>query len=274
MDSNNSRFPQPSPQKSYKSVNVLLPAGANVINSPSPYIKAEDKKKFFGTDYDQSHTQSPMNTLPNMNPYQTQNLYSKTHLSSPTRAAGEATLTKEISHPKLRVVTDPNLLPTPTRISGTLPPRDLLHPINKYPPSRKVDSRSESKVPEGDPSGLPAYFGSTFTSVPNINRAYLPQYLPPRPTLPKGYLPIDPSTNVGQGLLNNRLPNGKIIGTTAPKYVNENHVPMLPVEEPVGPDNPYVQMNDTWTKCWDKEAGAVYYYNQVTGEATWIQPEI
>lgn len=40
----------------------------------------------------------------------------------------------------------------------------------------------------------------------------------------------------------------------------------------VGPDNPVVQLNDTWSACWDDEAGAVYYYNQVTGEATWIPP--
>lgn len=51
-------------------------------------------------------------------------------------------------------------------------------------------------------------------------------------------------------------------------------MPYNPPIEPVGPDNPYQQLNETWTKCWDKEAGAVYYYNNDTGEATWIQPEL
>ena len=38
-------------------------------------------------------------------------------------------------------------------------------------------------------------------------------------------------------------------------------------------DNPVKEINDTWTACWDKEAGAIYYYNQITGEATWIPPD-
>ena len=31
-------------------------------------------------------------------------------------------------------------------------------------------------------------------------------------------------------------------------------------------------LNDTWSACWDDQAGAVYYYNNITGEATWINP--
>lgn len=28
-----------------------------------------------------------------------------------------------------------------------------------------------------------------------------------------------------------------------------------------------------WCECWDDEAGAVYYYNDNTGEATWLRPD-
>ena len=41
----------------------------------------------------------------------------------------------------------------------------------------------------------------------------------------------------------------------------------------IGPDNPTKELSDTWTACWDNEAGAVYYYNHISGEATWIPPE-
>jgi hypothetical protein len=40
----------------------------------------------------------------------------------------------------------------------------------------------------------------------------------------------------------------------------------------VGPENPVLQLNELWSACWDDEAGAVYYYNQETGEATWLPP--
>ena len=28
-----------------------------------------------------------------------------------------------------------------------------------------------------------------------------------------------------------------------------------------------------WAQCWDDEAGAVYYFNNATGEASWLPPE-
>jgi hypothetical protein len=39
-------------------------------------------------------------------------------------------------------------------------------------------------------------------------------------------------------------------------------------------DNPIRELNETWSACWDDEAGAVYYYNKSTGEATWIPPDL
>jgi hypothetical protein len=56
--------------------------------------------------------------------------------------------------------------------------------------------------------------------------------------------------------------------------MDPNHVPHLSAESaaevdvPVGPDNPEKALDDTWTAYWDDEAGAVYYYNSETGEAS------
>lgn len=40
----------------------------------------------------------------------------------------------------------------------------------------------------------------------------------------------------------------------------------------VGPDNPVKELDETWSACWDDEAGAVYYYNKISGQATWLRP--
>jgi hypothetical protein len=45
------------------------------------------------------------------------------------------------------------------------------------------------------------------------------------------------------------------------------------LDAPVGPDNPMKQLSVEWCACWDDEAGAVYYYNQTSGEATWVMPD-
>jgi hypothetical protein len=63
--------------------------------------------------------------------------------------------------------------------------------------------------------------------------------------------------------------------------VDGNHVPQL--DGPLSitgeakvsladASNPVVDLDDTWSSCWDAEVGAVYYYNKLTGEATWIPP--
>lgn len=54
---------------------------------------------------------------------------------------------------------------------------------------------------------------------------------------------------------------------------NETSVASYDNDAPVGPDNPVKRLNDTWSACWDDEAGAVYYYNYQTGEATWLPPK-
>jgi len=42
----------------------------------------------------------------------------------------------------------------------------------------------------------------------------------------------------------------------------------------VGPSKPSKDLDDIWSACWDDEAGAVYYYNKNTGEATWLPPKV
>ena len=39
---------------------------------------------------------------------------------------------------------------------------------------------------------------------------------------------------------------------------------------PGGPDD--ASHSDCWVKCWDAEVGADYYYNNATGEASWLVP--
>jgi hypothetical protein len=122
------------------------------------------------------------------------------------------------------------------------------------------------------------------------------------------YVPLAPSKdqwgNELSGLLHNRKVSGKIIGDVRKRTVDASNVPYLdPSQAPsvpgyqpsatgtieayrfdegedglgpppygVGPDNPSRQLDDTWAAYWDDEAGAVYYYNGVTGEASWIPP--
>lgn len=32
--------------------------------------------------------------------------------------------------------------------------------------------------------------------------------------------------------------------------------------------------SDTWIECWDEEVEALFYYNQLTGEASWVNPAV
>ena len=182
------------------------------------------------------------------------------------------------------------MMPTASRETKANPSQDFQTFVAPYPASRgssypnpisrKVNSKEETKISEGSMKsgmitaspgrGIPSSFGATF--VESIDRRNAPK--PAHPTLPKVFPVLDQKDfNHVDGLLVNRTANGKILGNAAHRYINPSHVPYNPPEEPVGPSNPYQKLNDTWTKCWDGEAGAVYYYNNQTGEATWIQPD-
>lgn len=41
----------------------------------------------------------------------------------------------------------------------------------------------------------------------------------------------------------------------------------------VSEEIPQVVLNESWSKCWDHEAESAYYYNYLTGEATWTLPD-
>jgi hypothetical protein len=131
------------------------------------------------------------------------------------------------------------------------------------------------------------------------------------PALARPYVPAPASAFGDYPLLHNRTPDGRILGKSSPKVCDEAHVPYHPEPQSissavagaggtvlrstsesrgagrtgfgakpvehwdvsaVGEDTPYVQLNDTWSACWDPEARAVYFYNHETGEATWIPP--
>ncbi len=120
---------------------------------------------------------------------------------------------------------------------------------------------------------VPRFIGSTFVHTANaIVRPVIPK--PIQPTLPKVYDVPTVEKFSTSPLLKSRTPSGQILGSYARRYVTAQNVPFLEADNPVGPDNPVKAINDVWSACWDNEAGAVYYYNQSTGEATWIQPAI
>ncbi len=239
---------------------------------------------------------------------------------------------KDAALPRILVIHDPKLQPTPVRVSNSIASRDFAQPSHRFDQvanaqtistlpqlqqqqipatggpsimksSRVVDSRAQMK-PIGlsnndirsiggssvDSSqsvkSVPQFIGSSFAHLPNSKRVYVPTELPAHPTLPKPYPGLVPGDFYTQdGFLSNRTADGKILGNVTKRFVSEAHVPYYDQNEhiavassseevPVGPDNPYQPINDTWTKCWDKEAGAVYYYNIVSGEATWIMPDL
>lgn len=143
---------------------------------------------------------------------------------------------------------------------------------------RRVNSRAEAKASNviNDFNAPPlSYVGNSYAHVPNApNRPYLP--LPESPTIPQVVPMLDRATYRNSPQLNNRLASGQILGAPPKRYAPTDKVPNLPEElpeDPLGPDNPYRDIDETWTACWDNEASAVYYYNKQSGEATWLPPE-
>lgn len=104
-------------------------------------------------------------------------------------------------------------------------------------------------------------------------------------------------------LLGNRTSNGDILGSPTKRYVSSAHVPYQDPNTPVRvrapkalpaaaqavqlqptsfeslistccAENPVVTLTNEWCVCFDESADALYYYSNVTGEATWIQPNL
>eukprot|EP01036_Dinobryon_divergens_P030221 gene30221-39428_t len=164
-------------------------------------------------------------------------------------------------------------MPRPTLLSETTPIKSYDFPSQKIN-TRRVDSKSEAKSENKSGSmEVPKFIGSTFVHTANaVVRPVIPK--PMEPTLPKAYdIPTVEKFSTSP-LLKGRTPSGQILGSYSRRYVPAQNVPYMEADNPVGPDNPVKAINDVWSACWDNEAGAVYYYNQSTGEATWIQPAI
>lgn len=196
------------------------------------------------------------------------------HESQPKTASSNSRSewTKDIEQPKIRVVTDPSRMPLATRLSDTIPRREFSQPVDGYKEFRKVNSKMGAKAT--NPEGMPKYIGSSFTHIVNAPTR-TPIAPPVHVSIPRPYPVLAASAQSSQApFINNRTMTGQMLGSHARNFVPEQHVPYLPPDEPVSASNPVKALNATWSACWDKEAGATYYYNQDTGEATWIPPDL
>ena len=122
----------------------------------------------------------------------------------------------------------------PTVSSNTTPLKDFSQPPHKYikdQPKRRVDSKSESK---SESNTIPQYIGTSYTHNPNAPyRPSIPR--PINPTLPVPYTIPTISAYSHMPLMNNRTPSGVILGSHRKRYVNEENVPYLVPDVPVGP---------------------------------------
>lgn len=141
-----------------------------------------------------------------------------------TTNSGTGLSKQDIRQPRLRVITGVDNFPTPSVQSTTLPIRENFnHPDNRYRESRSVDSRSQAKSSSKavTDQGLPQYFGSTFTHVPNApNR---PLLIPPKsPAYAAPYSPLAKRDFATSPLQNQRSADGSIIGSPSKRFVQEH----------------------------------------------------
>ena len=140
----------------------------------------------------------------------------------------------------------------------------------------------------------PQFIGSSYAHLPNAGKKgfLMHNKAPAKPQVPRPYIPQAKHFFDQQQKLANRTVAGEILGKDQPTFVDPNRVPYmdpdyvvtaqgqgaLEEEEREMPtaENPVVayDTDGVWSACWDDEAEAVYYYNNVTGEATWIPPDV
>jgi hypothetical protein len=157
-----------------------------------------------------------------------------------------------------------------------------------------ADGKSDSArgPPVTGRSAPPQYVGSSYAHLPNAGKkGFLMHNRPPeRPQVPRPYVPAAKHFFDAQKKLANRTTNGEILGKDQVSYVDADRVPYMEPGYVVTPqdadsgyerdmptaENPVVAYDEEgiWSACWDDSAEAVYYYNNVTGEATWIPPEL
>ena len=143
---------------------------------------------------------------------------------------------------------------------------------------QKVDSKHDMKG-NRDATDVPQYLGTTYRHHPNSANMRTGS-VPTNPSIPVPYVANPKEAYSGMRLLTNRLPAGDILGSPARRHVDVANVPSLPVvdlntaaDDSIGPHNPVKPINDTWSECWDDEVQGIYYYNKLSGEATWLPPE-
>lgn len=152
-----------------------------------------------------------------------------------------------------------------------------------------TQGQQASTGPKSGRQAPPQFIGSSYSHMPNAARKGLMQSNKPpaRPQVPRPYVPAAKHFYANQEQLANRAVSGEILGKNQPKYVDSSRVPYMEDDylnnlqqeqerEMPTAENPVVayDADGIWSSCWDEEAEAVYYYNNVTGEATWIPPDI
>eukprot|EP01041_Mallomonas_annulata_P005965 gene5967-12036_t len=186
------------------------------------------------------------------------------------------------------------LLPMPSVKSNQMPSRAYDSPPNRqsYPSEsrRHVNSRSEYKSTGNGANVGGGGGGGSNTPNSTLMKAgsflidkerYAPvsvSFPPQRVGVPSMYPPLQPEQFTNGPLLYNRTANGKMLGSpNMVQIVDPVHVPYREAtsalsmlvdgdNKAVGPDRPTKALNETWSACWDGEAGAVYYYNHTTEE--------
>lgn len=168
-------------------------------------------------------------------------------------------------------------VPIAAQVAEVLPQRDFESPAHRFV-KKRVDSKYEFKSSSRLSAMGQSVMGGSFSG------SIAPPKLPARPRVPRPFVPPSAYEYLNEPMTHARTANGTIIGGATKRYVPANHVPYLPEtltvnvqhslsqDLQVSSENPYKDIDDTWCACWDDEAGAVYYYNKLTGEATWLPP--
>ena len=170
------------------------------------------------------------------------------------------------------------LVPIPATFSQIEPIKDYNRPPHYIGAENLWKNEERQRSLSQHSARIPTHCGSTYFGRPNHINGLNNQ--PPRnASVPKAYIPPHLDSFSEYSLLANRDTSGKILGSHVRRYVDTSKVPAGYVPEaediPVGPYNPVKVLGDgTWSACWDESAAAVYYYNNVTGQADWILPEI
>ena len=101
--------------------------------------------------------------------------------------------------------------------------------------------------------------------------------------------------------MGHRTASGDMLGSPTKRYIPNGNIPYRDPSVPVnvrapkalpaavaaqqsgsvealiascGAENPVVELTEEWSVCYDESAAALYYYSSVTGEATWIKPNL